>query len=392
MTAIPFIGRASEKELFLGACATACEKGDEPGSRQYISFTGPEGIGKTALAAELVRLLSDSERRIPGLMIRFDDLDELTFLDEIARMRRSLGKLVPQLDCPRFEIAYSIYIAQFCPREFGPARFRVGPVDAEEMFKKSTENASKDLLKEAAKHLPGLAPLMAAGATITPAALAAMIGAAMSTAFTGAAIGLGGYLAVLLATHYVRGARIKIKKDKVLKSSKRLQALIRDQDILRPQRFREDLPLLLAEDLNGGLDAMSLGDVASIALFFDPVDPLCDPLDARAEPYARGFARLVSSLKRVYVANFSRTACTAWEDEIAVMRKANALKSVAMPRYQPLDGLSEEEIVVSLRDLPDLHCDEAALKLEVSMLPKIAGRETVSPASVATYWTTRVGQ
>lgn len=391
MAEIPFIGRDAEKTLFLDVCLKACEaEAAKPRCRQYVNFSGPQGVGKTTLAKHLENVLFEAEGRIPGVMLDLEQLDETDFFVEMARLRRRLGRVAPNLECPRFEMAFSLYIALCRPREFAPGIWKVGPVDPEEMFKKALENASKDTFKELAKHLPTLSAALS-GAATTQGALVSIAVGAMMAAYGGALAGAGGLLTVVLAMHYGKGMRVKASRDRTIKSSPRLKALIMESERVKQSRFRADLPLLMAEDLNAGMRADRVGGIASVALLFDPVDAFCDQTDAVAAPYARGFAQLVGNLSRVYVSTFSRGGCRFWEDEISDIRGQVALNRTAKPQYQTLSGLSKDEIVEALKDIDGIGRTEDELSFDVSRLSKMPDGKSINPASVATYLTRRMG-
>ena len=377
---MPFFGRELELAAFEEECVSArlAVDGDRSG-RRYDSVYGPAGIGKTALGLRMRKACSADT--VAAINVPFDDLDESDFIENLGRLRRQLEIAAPELNFPRFDAGYSYAMAQLRPRDFKPKRWRVGPIEPEEMFRRGLEKASQKSIEEILAHM--------AGVVVSASAGAAVIAGAMAAAF--AAIGgAGAYLTVLLAQRYVTGMLDKGRSDALLKRSSNLQALLALGNELRPSDARRLLPLVLAEDLNEGQAAQAATARKLLAFFVDPADPLNDPCDYRAAPHAEGLQRLMGELLQTYVLTFSRDRMEFWEQGFEAITNQGALKDVYVTRHQWLSGLPTADVEAMLC----AHATELDLTgTEVGESLARLAREpdgTVSPATVQAYWRLRV--
>jgi len=394
LTEVPFVGRAEQIQAFHEFCMELREvPNGDPAGRLYCNVHGELGIGKSALAAELEEEVRGADA-VSAVLVPLDELDVLDVFTTLAHLRRALGHVAPEIECPRFETAYSLYLASYHPRDFGPNGWVLGPVDPTEVFRKAVEGGAKQGIQDILGHLSrgaiaagtgGAAAATAAGA-VGGSASAAAAAAAMTSAFIGAGAGVGAYLMVLLAQHYVVGLRAKARHDDILRSSQRLQALLDKGEKARVADFRRDLPLLLAEDLNAAFARTP----RALVLMIDPVDALDDERDFRAEPFAEGLMRLVAALERGYVLTFCRARPEHWEKWCEVVADRGPLNAVFQTRYQELGGLSEAEVAETLvENSVALKLDEAEVAATVAAFPRLSDGRSISPTVFAAYWNLR---
>lgn len=372
---VPFIGRHEELSSFQSACVEAGEGArGTPAARHYQNVRGPRGIGKSALADHLHRSMKQAER-VAAVLVTLEEIDQTDVFQMLADLRRDLGGGVP---CPRFEAAFSLYIAQCRPREFAAKRWSVGPVDPDEVFKKAIENGSKKGIEEIVAQL-------SSGAL--GGAAAGIIAGAMTTALVGASVAIGSYLTLLLARSYVVGMLARIRDDALLRSSPRLRNLAVVEPRTKVATFRRDLPLLLAEDLNAASAASERSRI--MGLLIDPIDALNDPNDARAEVFAQALMRLVSALDRGLVLTFGRERSSSWELGCArLAADGSPFGHLYTCEHRELQGLLEQEVLdaVSNSRSPGTSA-VASIGPTLSALPRLPDG-TISPQEVVAHWGT----